>query len=282
MSKMKKWKRCFAVCSAVMIVSFSTMPAYALENETDTIWGSVPASVYITKEFYSGKNTIEVPKKYFDAIEGDSTTKEKAIDAFWEAQRQSCYLYGDQSVSVTVGSDTVTITRNPYYDLETELSMRETVEAEAEKVLDQILYDGMSDYEKARAIYDYVRQTSTYDWDAYNAIVGDDCHGNVSKWAKAVSAYGVLIDGKSVCQGDAQAYTLLARKAGLTTMMATGTMQNGGGHAWNRVWCNSQWYEVDCCFEAFCSSYDSYTASTGVTYGGVGIMESSENDFYGV
>ncbi len=283
MSKKRKWKRCFTAYSAAIVVLFSaTVPAYALENKTDTIWGSVPASVYITKEFYEGENTIEIPKKYFDAIEEDITTKEKAINAFWEAQRQSCYLYGDRSVSVTVGSDTVTITRNPYYDLETESAMRSTVEAEAEKVLDRILYNGMSDYEKARAIYNYVRQTSTYDWDAYNAIVGEDCHGNISKWAKAVSAYGVLIDGKSVCQGDAQAYTLLARKAGLTTMMATGKMQNGGGHAWNRVWCNSQWYEVDCCFEEFCPSFEIYTANTGVTYGGVGIMESSTDSYYGV
>lgn len=80
MSKKRKWKRCFTAYSAAIVVLFSaTVPAYALENKTDTIWGSVPASVYITKEFYEGENTIEIPKKYFDAIEEDITTKEKAI-----------------------------------------------------------------------------------------------------------------------------------------------------------------------------------------------------------
>ena len=37
---------------AAAILTVPVVPAYALENETDTIWGSVPASVYITKAFY--------------------------------------------------------------------------------------------------------------------------------------------------------------------------------------------------------------------------------------
>ena len=95
------------------------------------------------------------------------------------------------------------------------------------------------------------------------------------------SSYGALIEGKSVCQGDAQAYILLARKAGLTAIMATGDMPDGSLHAWNRVWCNNRWYEVDCCYNLICSSFEDYQANVGAVYGGVGIIKSNMGEFYG-
>lgn len=288
------------VLALFLFILLSCTPVYAMEDPdpaagreevfviddepvplADSIWGSEPASVYITREFYKGRNTIELPMEYIDAMGGTKSAHDKAHDAFWEAQRQSCYLFGDGGVSISVGGSDVTITRFSHFSLETEQAMREAVNAEADKILERIISDGMSDYQKAYAIFQYV-SSSSYDWTAYNAITGDNCAGNIDKWATAISAYGNLIDRKSVCQGDSQAFNVLARKAGLTSMTATGKMTNGGGHAWNRVWCGSQWYEVDCCFGYFCSSFNSYSASTGITYGGVGIVESSANQFYGV
>ena len=260
---------------AVFVIDDTPVPM------AESIWGSEPVSVYITREFYRGANTIEVPMKYFEAIQGSTkSTYYQAIDAFWEAERQSCYLFGDVAVGVSAGGSSVTITRNSYFSLAEEQEMRNAVDAEAERILANIISEGMSDYQKAYAIYQYCCQAS-YDWTAYNAITGGDCNNNADKWAKATTAYGNLIERKSVCQGDAQAFNVLARKAGLTSMTATGKMTNGGGHAWNRVWCNSRWYEVDCCFGYFCSTFNAYSASTGVKYGGVGVMESSADRFYG-
>lgn len=290
-----KWKKLLPLLLAfTLCLGACFRPAYAADSSSgdevfliddepvplaESIWGSEPASVYITREFYKGTNTIEVPMAYFTAIEGDQSVSDKAVSAFWEAQRQSCYLFGDAGVSVSVGNN-VTITRAPYFDSSTEQTMREAVNAEADRILSRIISDGMSDYQKAYAIYQFV-SGAAYDWTAYNAITGGGCYNNVDKWAKAISAYGNLIERKSVCQGDAQAFNVLARKAGLTSMTATGKMSSGGGHAWNRVWCGSQWYEVDCCFGYFCSSFRTYSASTGVIYGGVGIIEGNTEEFYG-
>lgn len=276
---------CVPAFAADASVAASQEDVFIIDNEevplSDSIWGSEPASVFITREFYRSGNTITVPRTYFDAIDSDKSIDEKAKAAFWEAQRQSCYLFGDGSVHISAGGNSVTITRNPFFSPAEEAEMRSVVNDEADRILAQIITPGMSDYQKAYAIFQYVSGAS-YDWTAYHAITGGDCQGNIDKWAKAVSAYGNLIDRESVCQGDAQAFILLARKAGLTAMMATGTMTNGGGHAWNRVWVNSQWYEVDCCTGLFCSSFSSYSAQTGIVYGGVGIIESSANSFYGV
>ena len=278
------WRRGRQIAGiALSCVLLTAVPAsaFALENGTDTVWGSIPATAYIARAFYENGNTITVPIAYIEAIEGDGSLKEKALEAHWEAQRQSCYLYGDRSATVEVGKDAVTITRNAYYDLETEKRMRDAVEKEADRILGSILREGMSDYEKARAIYQYVSRAAAYDQDACAAIESVNWQERIGEWANAVSAYGVLIEGRSVCQGDAQAYILLARKAGLTAIMATGDMPDGSLHAWNRVWCNNRWYEVDCCYNLICSSFEDYQANVGAVYGGVGIIKSNMGEFYG-
>lgn len=281
--KMQRFKKLLSLLLSVSVLAAGTVPAQALEDTDDTIWGSVPASAYIAYQFYETQsNTVTVPLSYFHDIAEGRSLKDTVTAVMRESQRQSCYLFGDRGSAVSYGdNDTLVITRNSYFDLETELMMRRVVENEANRIIDSIISPHMSDYEKAVAIYNYVRLNSEYDWDAYHAIVSDDCFGNIDKWAKSVTAYGSLITGKSVCQGDAQAFNLLARKAGLISIMATGTFENEkSGHAWNRVWANGRWYEVDACYDIFCSTFQEYQTLTGVEYGGVGIIESSRDDFY--
>ena len=65
---------------AVFVIDDTPVPM------AESIWGSEPVSVYITREFYRGANTIEVPMKYFEAIQGSTkSTYDQAIDAFCEA-----------------------------------------------------------------------------------------------------------------------------------------------------------------------------------------------------
>ena len=48
-----------------------------------------------------------------------------------------------------------------------------------------------------------------------------------------------------MCEGYANAFQLLALKSGVTSIVVTGTVTNGGGHAWNQVKINGQWKTVD-------------------------------------
>ncbi len=60
------------------------------------------------------------------------------------------------------------------------------------------------------------------------------------------SAYNAIVDHKAVCQGYAEAYADLAKRAGIQAVVITSRYNN---HAWNAVNLNNNWYYVDCTFD---------------------------------
>lgn len=86
--------------------------------------------------------------------------------------------------------------------------------------------------EKVAYINNYLCRKITYDEDSPN-------RGNV---------IGALVEGRCVCEGYAQAFTLLATKAGLTVANIPGYATNDGkteGHMWNAVLIDGTFYAVD-------------------------------------
>ena len=105
----------------------------------------------------------------------------------------------------------------------------------AEALMPNIITSGMSEYEKVKAIHDYIINNTQYDYDNYlNGTVPDS----------SFSAVGVFQHGVAVCQGYAYAFELLCDLAGIECELVTGT-GNGGGHAWNQVKVDGQWYNID-------------------------------------
>lgn len=106
----------------------------------------------------------------------------------------------------------------------------------------QIVTDGMSDREKIRAIHDYLVYNANY--------VNNGDYSSAENWA--YGATGVLLHKEGVCQSYALAFYIMARAAGLECRYVTGTASNSlgtGGHAWNRVKVDGQWYYVDCTWD---------------------------------
>lgn len=92
------------------------------------------------------------------------------------------------------------------------------------------LYD-KSDFDKCRILYERLIEENYYDFGEYHQ-----------------TAYGALIEDKSVCAGYARAYQLLLQTVGIPCLYVTGTADNGydvGGHAWNIVRLNGYWYYCD-------------------------------------
>ena len=123
--------------------------------------------------------------------------------------------------------------------------------AEQERVVDeavqrvhaQIYRDGMSRYELARAIYDYICSHVTYDF----ACSADDLLGH--------SAYSALIRGKTVCQGYASLLYRLMLNEGIDCRMISGTGQ-GSDHGWNLVKVDESpyYYAADVTWDAISQS----------------------------
>ncbi|GFN29949.1 hypothetical protein PCURB6_02090 [Paenibacillus curdlanolyticus] len=106
---------------------------------------------------------------------------------------------------------------------------------EAARIVSELVKPGMSDFEKELAIHDYIVLHAEYDYDNYLAdTIPDDSY----------SAYGILFHGTAVCQGYAYAAHLMLEMAGIDSQIVTGTA-NGGGHAWNKVKIDGEYYNLD-------------------------------------
>ena len=117
------------------------------------------------------------------------------------------------------------------------------VDTAVDALLDELdVYDA-SDYEKIRAVYDYMCENITYDHD------GLDIFEQNNSYTKIYTAYAALIDGTSVCQGYANLFYRLALELGVDSRIISG-IGNGGGHAWNIVELDDLYYDVDATWDA--------------------------------
>ena len=101
-----------------------------------------------------------------------------------------------------------------------------------ETALDSIDTTGMSDYEIVCAVNEYLCDTVYYpDREPYAPLTH--------------TAYGALANGEAVCEGYACAAKILLNKLGIPCDIQFGTCTDGGGHAWNLVQLEGQWYQMD-------------------------------------
>ena len=107
----------------------------------------------------------------------------------------------------------------------------------AKEILRNYVDDYMSDFEKVKAIYDYLASYVTYD-DALLLI-----SENRSDY-KSFTAYSALMDGIAVCDGISSAFKLLCNIEGIESVEVIGSASTGG-HAWNKVKIGNVWYGLD-------------------------------------
>lgn len=99
------------------------------------------------------------------------------------------------------------------------------------QLLDELITDDMTDYEKELAIHDYIVKNCEYGYVEYSKDY-------------AYRAYGCLVQKKAVCNGYAEAMSLLLTCAGVENAIVTGEGREEL-HAWNQVKLDGNWYNVD-------------------------------------
>lgn len=124
-------------------------------------------------------------------------------------------------------------------------SMVSNVYEKIKEVLRNIIDDRMSDYEKIKAIHDYLILNVTYDNDLLNLA-----YQNVEDINSYNGFYleGVFIDKLAVCDGISKAFSVMCNLEGIPCVSVTGAQlenPNGLGHAWNKVFLDGKWYIVD-------------------------------------
>ncbi|MBO5869073.1 MAG: transglutaminase, partial [Oscillospiraceae bacterium] len=62
------------------------------------------------------------------------------------------------------------------------------------------------------------------------------------------TAYGIMVEGTGECESYAEAFQTLCLKMGINCTGITGTA-DGGGHKWNAVELDGEWYACDVTFD---------------------------------
>jgi len=123
------------------------------------------------------------------------------------------------------------------YSMEKEITVAhlEELNQRVDEIIAEVIEDGMSEYEKEKAIHDYIIENARYDSESLR---------NNTVPPESYSAYGVLVLGKGVCESYAKAMKLIMDRLNIETMIITG-QANNIDHAWNIIKIEGEYYHVD-------------------------------------
>lgn len=125
----------------------------------------------------------------------------------------------------------------PVFPLEN--SKAEAIYNDSKDILRKIINNDMTDYEKALAIFEYLVDRVSYDYDAFYSASSDS--NNACYYLEGVFEYN-----RAVCDGKSKAFVLLCRIEGIECVRDWGSnLDVGAGHAWNYVKLDGNWYMVD-------------------------------------
>lgn len=150
---------------------------------------------------------------------------------------------GTASVSTT--DQMFRVAEKGFVPVPEENSTAASVYAYAENVLKSIIDEHSSDYEIAHAVYDYIINKNTYD----NSVIDYDIKQSVISSAFYMESILSDTNNYGVCDAMSKTFSFLCNMAGVDAVRVTGYAGSGaekGGHAWNKVKINDNWYVVDC------------------------------------
>lgn len=172
----------------------------------------------------------------------DGETLKNQISSIWnKIFDDDYYLYGTMSVYnsyayIIRGNDV--IIKFYGFKYHTTRKQENFVDKEIERIAKEIIKDDMSDFEKVKAVNDWVVNKTKYNVDTEEKYNGASPH----------AAYTLLTHGEGVCQAYALVVNRLLDEAKLKSIYVTGTADDGSGevaHAWNLVEVDGKWYHLD-------------------------------------
>ena len=136
----------------------------------------------------------------------------------------------EHSVTDGIAHFTYTVSREEFEQAVQKLSDT------TERILNEVLADADSDFEKALALYLYFADNYTYDHELE--------HSNTD--ANALSACHVLYEKRGICQEVSQAYSFLLTQAGVQATVMSGTRAyDQSSHRWSYIRMNGKNYHID-------------------------------------
>ncbi len=217
------------ICTGIFFAA-GIAPAFAYENNAADEIGAATTIYQLYLENRTNEEfTVDTN------VAGKSPDIENFIDnALNLATRLLPFSY-DASIQYYADTDPttffVTFRNREYNDL------NEQVQAKIQALADEAALL-TTDYEKLEFINDYLVEHCAY---LSEAMEEPELH------TTAFTAYGALIEGKSVCEGYTNAVQLFCEAVEIPCIKVTGSA-NGGNHIWNAVYLENKWWMLDTTF----------------------------------
>ncbi len=198
------------------------------------IYATIPLSIVDD----SGIAHTEYPKTLFNASVAHT---EECSGQEGDTLRWSHGGYAS-SYSTNEEANTYTAFLKPVYY--TTYEQEQELTAKVNEALDGMALSGKSDYEKVKAIHDYICDTVNYDYTNLED----------KNYTLKYTAYAALCNNTAVCQGYAVAFYRMCKEIGLPVRIITGTGIDAA-HAWNIVKIGSNtraagdYYNIDCTWD---------------------------------
>lgn len=233
------------LCTA-LLASCSFEGLFVFQNENNTVKGPVELSQKISEEAESGAEDTVLFLE--DVTEEEIKGITENTGNFWGLPT------GYTIIKADAGENTLKVRfyierSNNYYVVKNFLSGEEIPEDQTEaleisevlkSVIDTIVKDGMTNYEKEIAIHNWLVNEIEYD-ESIDAKTTDN------------GSYGAMVSKKTMCRGYAESMKLIAECTGLETELivgnATDEKGNDVGHAWNLVNLDGKWYHLDATYD---------------------------------
>ncbi len=203
-----------------LTVAYVTLLSSALEVGQEASWrvtasgGTTPYTYY----YCLFRQDLEDTSNLYTSVSGSILTTTSDTYAFTISEEGRYFL---QFRITDANGDSLKF-QSPTYE-----TPSEELSAKVQEIVNACAGEGKSDYQKALALHDWLCENASYD----DTLTIHD-------------PSGVLLQGTGVCESFALAYQMLLTEAGVENVYVTGTA-NGGGHAWNMVKLDGEWYHVD-------------------------------------
>jgi transglutaminase-like putative cysteine protease len=187
------------------------------------------------------------------------------LDPFWGSPTKYSIMgkFDDVKLSDDASAEPVDVMRikfnlklsTNYYayqrvkDSSYELPADQTEAAAVAAALPEIMSEIYRDVEGGGEAAPYAQALAVHDWLALNLTYDE----TIDKSSPENGIYGAIVDRNTMCQGYAEAFQLILLCAGdVRAKMEIGYGDNGNGewvgHAWNLVFMEDRWYQVDTTF----------------------------------
>ena len=227
----------------------------------DTWWDHGDIEEYYFNQVPSSLN--EIYRELYDRIKNYEDSAELyasvSTDDFWTAYYA---VLADHPEFFWVGSsaqvkESAISGKVISYELSTtvEAESRDYLRSRLEEAADECIAgipSDASDYQKIKAVYEYLINTTDYD-------SGSPDNQNIQS---------ALLNHRSVCAGYSRAFQYILHRMGMFCTYVTGNTADGGDHGWNIVRINGNYYHVDVTWgdPVFVNQMEDIASSSAMNY----------------